>query len=29
MASGYWDVPVAGQTEETVPLRLLDFLERK
>ena len=24
--SEYWDVPVAGQTEETVPPRLLDFL---
>jgi pimeloyl-ACP methyl ester carboxylesterase len=24
----YWDVPVAGQTEETTPARLLDFLER-
>jgi pimeloyl-ACP methyl ester carboxylesterase len=22
----YWDVPVAGQTEETVPTRLLEFL---
>jgi pimeloyl-ACP methyl ester carboxylesterase len=22
----YWDVPVAGQTEETVPARLLEFL---
>ena len=26
--SEYWDVPVAGQTEETVPLRLLEFLEK-
>ena len=24
--SEYWDVPVEGQTEETVPSRLLDFL---
>ena len=24
--SQYWDVPVAGQTEETAPARLLDFL---
>ncbi len=24
----YWDVPVAGQTEETVPPRLLEFLGR-
>jgi pimeloyl-ACP methyl ester carboxylesterase len=23
----YWDVPVAGQTEETAPRRLLDFLD--
>ena len=23
----YWDVPVAGQTEETVPARLLEFLD--
>ena len=22
----YWDVPVAGQTEETAPGRLLEFL---
>ena len=26
--SEYWDVSVAGQTEETVPARLLDFLEK-
>lgn len=26
--SEYWDVPVAGQTEETVPRRLLEFLSR-
>jgi pimeloyl-ACP methyl ester carboxylesterase len=26
--SEYWDVPVAGQTEETVPSRLLNFLEK-
>jgi hypothetical protein len=25
--SEYWDVPVAGQTEESVPSRLLDFLD--
>jgi pimeloyl-ACP methyl ester carboxylesterase len=25
--SQYWDVPVEGQTEETVPPRLLDFLK--
>ncbi len=25
--SQYWDVPVAGQTEETAPARLLEFLE--
>jgi pimeloyl-ACP methyl ester carboxylesterase len=25
--SEYWDVPVSGQTEETVPSRLLGFLE--
>jgi pimeloyl-ACP methyl ester carboxylesterase len=25
----YWDVPVEGQTEETVPPRLLDFLDRQ
>jgi pimeloyl-ACP methyl ester carboxylesterase len=24
----YWDVPVAGQTEETVPTRVLEFLEK-
>jgi pimeloyl-ACP methyl ester carboxylesterase len=24
----YWDVPVAGQTEETVPGRVLEFLEK-
>ena len=24
----YWDVPVAGQTEETVPARVLEFLEK-
>ncbi len=24
----YWDVPVADQTEETVPGRLLAFLDR-
>jgi glyoxylase-like metal-dependent hydrolase (beta-lactamase superfamily II) len=23
----YWDVPVAGQTDETAPRRLLDFLD--
>ena len=26
--SDYWDVPVAGQTEETTPARLLQFLEK-
>ena len=26
--SEYWDVPVAGQTEETTPARLLQFLEK-
>ena len=26
--SEYWDVPVAGQTEETVPPKLLGFLEK-
>jgi pimeloyl-ACP methyl ester carboxylesterase len=26
--SEYWDVPVAEQVEETVPARVLDFLER-
>jgi hypothetical protein len=25
--SEYWDVPVEGQTQETVPRRLLDFLK--
>jgi pimeloyl-ACP methyl ester carboxylesterase len=25
-AADYWDVPVSGQTEQTVPPRLLDFL---
>jgi pimeloyl-ACP methyl ester carboxylesterase len=25
----YWDVPVAGQTEETAPKRLLGFLEKQ
>jgi pimeloyl-ACP methyl ester carboxylesterase len=24
----YWDVPVAGQTEETAPARVLEFLDR-
>jgi pimeloyl-ACP methyl ester carboxylesterase len=24
----YWDVPVAGQTEETAPSRMLEFLEK-
>ena len=24
----YWDVPVLGQTEETVPARILEFLDR-
>jgi pimeloyl-ACP methyl ester carboxylesterase len=24
----YWDVPVEGQTEETVPARVLEFLEK-
>jgi len=24
----YWDVPVAGQTEETAPARMLEFLEK-
>jgi pimeloyl-ACP methyl ester carboxylesterase len=24
----YWDVPVAGQTEESVPARILEFLEK-
>ena len=24
----YWDVPVAGQTEETTPGRVLEFLEK-
>lgn len=24
----YWDVPVAGQTEDTVPARILEFLDR-
>ena len=23
----YWDVPVGGQTEETAPARMLEFLE--
>ena len=23
----YWDVPVAGQTEETVPARIMAFLD--
>jgi hypothetical protein len=23
----YWDVPVAGQTEATTPVRVLEFLE--
>jgi hypothetical protein len=26
--SEYWDVPVAGQTEETTPGRLLEFLDK-
>ena len=26
--SDYWDVPVAGQTEEATPARLLQFLEK-
>jgi pimeloyl-ACP methyl ester carboxylesterase len=26
--SDYWDIPVAEQTEETVPLRILDFLDK-
>jgi pimeloyl-ACP methyl ester carboxylesterase len=26
--SEYWDVPVAGQTEETVPARIMDFLDQ-
>jgi hypothetical protein len=26
--SEYWDVPVAGQTEETTPARVLEFLEK-
>ncbi|HEX4557094.1 MAG TPA: hypothetical protein VH249_24095 [Xanthobacteraceae bacterium] len=26
--SEYWDVPVAGQTEETTPGRLLEFLHK-
>ena len=26
--SDYWDVPVAGQTAETTPARLLQFLEK-
>ena len=26
--SDYWDVPVAGQTEETTPARLLQFLQK-
>ena len=26
--SEYWDVPVAGQTEETAPVRVLQFLDR-
>ena len=26
--SDHWDVPVAGQTEETTPARLLQFLEK-
>jgi len=25
----YWDVPVAGQTEETAPARVLDFLQKE
>jgi pimeloyl-ACP methyl ester carboxylesterase len=25
--SDYWDVPVAGQTEETAPVRILEFLD--
>ena len=25
----YWDVPVAGQTEETAPKRVLEFLEKQ
>ena len=24
----YWDVPVAGQTEESVPPRILEFLDK-
>jgi pimeloyl-ACP methyl ester carboxylesterase len=24
----YWDVPVAGQTEETVPARMMEFLDK-
>ena len=24
----YWDVPVAGQTEDTVPVRVLEFLDK-
>ncbi len=26
--SEYWDVPVAGQTEETTPGRVLEFLDQ-
>jgi pimeloyl-ACP methyl ester carboxylesterase len=26
--SDYWDVPVAGQTEETTPARIMEFLEK-
>jgi hypothetical protein len=26
--SEYWDVPVAGQTEEATNKRILDFLEK-
>src|SRR5262249_27348004 len=26
--SDYWDVPVAGQTEDTAPARILEFLDR-
>ena len=24
----YWDVPVAGQTEATAPVRMLEFLDK-
>ena len=27
--SEYWDVPVAGQTEQTAPARLLEFLDKR